>query len=713
MLTIIDRIKKGQFWQFSGGVKPQGQKSLSNEQEIEHLPLADKLYIPVKQHVGLEGRLNVKPGDRVLKGQALSYSMNPLAVPIHAPTSGEILDICLHVSPHPSGIPEKTIIMQPDGEEEWCDLTAISDYQSLTRASLVEVICAAGISGMGGAGFPTHIKLSSAKNIEFLIINGVECEPYITADDRLMREHAWQIRQGIDVLCHILKPQHVLIAIEDNKPEAFAAMEIAFQDNSNYTLCAVETKYPTGGEKQLIQVLTGKEVPSGGLPIDIGVMMHNVGTCFAVADAILMGKPLIERVVTVTGQAVKYAQNYWVPLGTPVNHLAHTAEYLPGKQSQPRYIMGGPMMGFTLHSPDVPVVKITNCILVPSDKELPLPGEEIPCIRCGACADACPAGLLPQQLYWHSKGNEFDKAQELNLFDCIECGACAFVCPSQIPLVHYYRNAKAEIRIQQEETQKAAKAKDRFEARNARLERDKQEREEKMRQSALARAERNKSKSDIDNKLDATVPSTSATNDRVAAALARAKAKKAAQANSQVAATTPTDNATDKKSDAPPQDQKSKVAAAIARAKAKKAAQVQQDEATTTDASEQAPKAQVQKNEKVAEAIARAKARREARRLQESEANPTEQAEFELEEPNVGPEQHTSNHQPDQTLSESDASENTPGSTSKQDKIAAAVARAKAKKATRESHDDCADQQGEENNPNESKCEEPKDTQNS
>lgn len=700
---IIERIKKGQFWQFPGGIKPQSFKDLSNQHEIERLPLPEILYLPVKQHVGVAGRILPEPGTLVLKGEPLTHSMNPFCVPVHAPTSGEIVTITDHVSCHPSGLPEKTIVLKPDGLEKWVDLQPVNDYQSFSRASLVELICSAGISGMGGAGFPTHIKLSSGKNIEFLIINGVECEPYITSDDRLMREHAWQIRQGIDVLCHILRPKQVLIAIEDNKPQAHEAMQIAVQDNPNYILCAVETVYPAGGEKQLIQVLTGREVPSKKLPIDIGVMMQNVGTCFAIADAIFSGKPLIERVVTLAGTAIEHSQNLWLPLGTPVEHAVDHCGYLKNKQKQKRLIMGGPMMGFTLHSPAVPVIKSSNCILVPSDKELPPPGDEMACIRCGACADACPAGLLPQQLYWHSKGKEFDKAQELNLFDCIECGACAYVCPSNIPLVHYYRSAKAEIRAQEEETEKAAKAKERFEARNERLERDKQEREEKARMRSEARQEarliKEKAVNNEDSATETSKPASA--NDRVTAALARAKAKKAAKSTEPHLALTLDQKQGNEQETSQPKDETSsinekqaRVAAAIARAKAKKAAQssdsgsnkstVTVDDSTAVENStfnktptfpEDQTSPEEMKKARVAAAIARAKAKKN-----------TQNSDSESNEKSVTVEDSAPGKESIVNKKETSPEEQ------KKARVAAAIARAKAKKAAKQAQGDYLDQ---------------------
>jgi electron transport complex protein RnfC len=511
---IIDRLDNNQLWDFPGGVFPAERKTLSNQTPIGNSPIPERLYVTTKQHIGVEGHLVVEVGQKVLKGQALTKSMNPFAVPIHAPTSGEIVAIQKHVSAHPSGLPEMTVEIRSDQQDKWIHLSPLMDYQNHPKMQVLGAICDAGISGMGGAGFPTHIKSSPKKDVDFLIINGIECEPYITSDDRLMREHAWQIRQGIDVLCHLLKPKHVLIGIEKNKPEAIEAMQVACRENPNYRVCNIPTKYPAGGEKQLIQVLTNREVPAKGLPVDVGVIMHNVGTCFAIADAIFSGKPLIERVVTITGEAVEKPGNVWAMIGSPVAHLLAHGEYKQTAQSQPNVIMGGPMMGFSVISDLVPVVKTTNCILAPTDNEIAGNNEQA-CIRCSACADVCPASLLPQQLFWHAKAKELDKAQDYNLFDCIECGACAYVCPSEIPLVHYYRIAKSDIRIEQEEKQKSDKARDRFEKREIRLIAEQHARDEKHRLAAEAR------------KL-AMASNGNNSKDKIAAALARAKAKKQA-----------------------------------------------------------------------------------------------------------------------------------------------------------------------------------------
>ena len=512
---IIERLSVNQLWDFPGGVHPPQQKELSNQSNIEFLQLEPTYYVPVKQHIGVEGKLLVAEGDRILKGQLLTASEATFSVPVHAPTSGIVAKITQHVSAHPSGIPELSVIIDADGQDTWTELKPVPDYAKTSKSELIERICDAGISGMGGAGFPTHIKTNNNKPLEFLIINGIECEPYISSDDRLMREHAWQIRQGIDILVHILKPKQVIIAVEDNKPEALETMSIACQQKNNYQVVNVPTKYPAGGEKQLVQVLTSREVPSDGLPIDVGCIMYNVATCYAIADAIVEGKPLIERVVTLTGKGFKSPKNVWARVGTPIQSLLLHGDYDASTQSSPRFIMGGPMMGFTVTSVLTPIVKISNCILVPADNELPHPEDERACIRCSACSDVCPASLLPQQLFWYSKSKELEKAEEYNLFDCIECGACAYVCPSEIPLVHYYRQAKADIRNQREEKEKSDKAKIRFEARTARLQQEKEAREEKYRLAAEARkASMNKD--------------GGAAKDKIAAALARAKAKKEA-----------------------------------------------------------------------------------------------------------------------------------------------------------------------------------------
>ena len=643
---IIAKLNAGKLYDFPGGVHPEDKKLLTSQAEIQTVSLPEKLIIPIRQHVGTEGRLAISVGDRVKKGQPLTRSSHPFAIPVHAPTSGKVTEIGPHVTAHPSGLNEQAITIIPDGHDEWTSLTPLSDYTAHSSEKVVEALCDAGISGMGGAGFPTHIKASGTKKIEFMVINGVECEPYITADDRLMREHAWQVRQGTDVLAHLIKPQVIIIAIEDNKPEALKAMQIACQDSADIRVVSVPTKYPAGGEKQLIQVLTGREVPRDGLPADIGVLMFNVGTCYAIADAIFQGKPLVERVVTVTGEAVEKPCNVWALIGTPVNHLLKEAGYNPTKQAQPQVVMGGPMMGFTLNDADVPVVKITNCLLVPASGELIDEDNERPCIRCSACADACPASLLPQQLFWHAKAHEYDKAQEYNLFDCIECGACAYVCPSEIPLVHYYRQAKSSIRQQRDEKARAEKARERFEARKARLEREKIEREEKHRRAKEAR----------ENKTPA-----GSSKDKVAAALARAKAKRAGKE----------ENNTEQDQSATQTDKQAKVAAAVARAKAKKAGGQQSDSKDNQDRSDNVAD---EKKQQVAAAVARAKAKKAQR---DSKSAPDKNSPASEENSSAQSENRATDEVSTQSAEDS-----------KKQRVAAAVARAKAKKAQRDNQNE-------------------------
>ena len=673
--------------------------------------MPDLLTLPIRQHVGSEGICCVNVGDYVYKGQALSNATTPYAVPVHAPTSGHIVAIAPHVVAHPSGLTEMCVSIKPDDKDTWGELSPLADYTGVDKNTIVDAICQAGISGMGGAGFPTHIKTATSKPVEFLVLNGVECEPYITADDRLMREHAWQIRQGLDILAHIIEPKAIVIAIEDNKPEAIQALNIACQDKDAYRVVPIETKYPAGGEKQLIQVITGREVPRNGLPADIGVMMFNVGTCFAIADAILHGKPLIERIVTVTGDAVAKPANFRALLGTPVKHLLEEASYQAKKQTSPKVIMGGPMMGFALADATIPVVKTTNCLLVPSKKELVDDNAERPCIRCSACADACPVSLLPQQMFWHAKAKEYDKAEDYDLFDCIECGACAYVCPSEIPLVHYYRQAKSEIRLQRDEKNKAEKAKQRFEARNERLEREKEEREAKHRRAKEARLA---AKNNSDSQSASPAPSTeqNSSKDKVAAALARAKAKKAALQSANSDETSVADakpaatNSTSTTASSPADDKKAQVAAAIARAKAKKAARQQLDESSAEvigsdlpqsqakeEASTSASSTQLQdeKKARVAAAIAKAKAKKAELQKQQSRgdlkapktASDDAEGTVEAKASHIDTEHEKPLERPNSSVDNVEKASNNETTNTADDKkarIAAAVAKAKAKK---------------------------------
>ncbi|MDX1705178.1 electron transport complex subunit RsxC [Pseudidiomarina sp.] len=519
MSADLTDIEAGRLWTFPGGIHPPERKELSNSTPLSALPVAGDYRVPVRQHNGDPGEICVQLGQQVLAGEPLTKPGMSNGLPVHAPTSGEVTYIGPARIAHPSGLADLVITITADGKDNCCDLYPVPDYQQLSRTELLDRLHDAGIAGLGGAGFPTARKLALQRPLDYLIINGVECEPYITADDRLMQEHAAEIIRGTEILLYIVGCSKALIAVEQNKPAAIGVFKRLLADHPTIALREIPVKYPSGGEKQLIQILTGREVPSRGLPIDIGLVMHNVGTAFAVQDAIDHGRPLLQRVVTVTGENVQQPGNYWVRLGTPVASLLEHCGYTP--EPQQRVIMGGPMMGFTLPDLTVPVVKITNCIMLPATTELEPAQQEMPCIRCGACSDVCPAVLLPQQLQWLAKAKDYEGLEQQNLFDCIECGACAYVCPSEIPLVHYYRKAKAEIRNIAREKASAEIARERFEARQQRLEREKEERLERHRQAALARekAQAEAVKAGGDNPQDA-----------VQAAIARAKARKAAQA---------------------------------------------------------------------------------------------------------------------------------------------------------------------------------------
>ncbi len=502
---------------FPGGLHLHDQKSLSNQTLIQPGPRPDRFWIPLQQHIGTPAEPVVRPGDLVGKGQLIAQATDTVSAAVHAPTSGTVQAIADYPIAHASGLSAPCVVIQADGQDTWADLPPpIRDYISTDPDNLRERIRQAGVVGLGGALFPTSVKAGTerATAVHTLVINAVECEPYITCDDRLIREQAADLVAGVEILRTLMQPQHTLIGIEDNKPEAQAALQAALADHPQITLRSVPTRYPSGGEKQLIQILTGRSVPSRGLPLEVGVLCQNVATCVAVADAVLRGQPLISRIVTLTGQGVVQPGNYRTLIGTRLDALiAHAGGYAAGAQ---RLVLGGPMMGVSLAHDQVPVTKGSNCFIVGTTEELPQPQPAQPCIRCGACVPVCPANLLPQQLYWHARAHDLDKAQDYHLFDCIECGCCAQVCPAQIPLVDYYRHAKAEITSAQREQVKADRARQRHEARQQRLARQKAERQEKLRRKQAALQQKSAGSDD---------PKQA----EIAAAMARVAARKAAQ----------------------------------------------------------------------------------------------------------------------------------------------------------------------------------------
>ena len=690
--SIFELIDQGQLGQFHGGIHPPSRKDRTSQQPIVDMPLVEKYALPLAQHTGQAALCAVKAGDDVKKGQIIGHSDGFISANVLAPVAGVVVEVSQYPASHPSGLKTETVLIKASDAklESWPKLSLEDDNQTI-----IQRIKESGITGLGGASFPTAVKLSPRKSIDLLLVNGAECEPYITADDALMRAHSEQIVAGIVVMDKLLSPQRVVIAIEDNKPEAISAMENATAKYEHIIVTAIPTLYPAGGEKQLIEVITGHQVPSGKIPADIGVVVQNIATSHAIADVVFHGKPLLSRVVTVTGDLVERPGNYRVHLGTPIIDLLNFCGFKPVHQQ--KIIMGGPMMGFALQNLDAPVVKATNCIIAASANELPDAPSEQNCIRCGDCEQVCPAQLLPQQLQWFAKDKDHEKLQQHNLFDCIECGACAYVCPSHIPLVQYYRVAKADIRETHQEQLQAQRAKERYEQRQARLDREKQEREERNRlanerrkaamkqnndgdaiAAALARV---KAKKAGDAAPDAPKPPQ---NDRVAAAIARAKAKKAAQQGDSAPQVQPSSESVN--------PDKARVSQAIARAKAKKAAKAaQSDNNTVASDTQQSPSdTGDDKKARIAAAVAKAKAKKAASEDVSNADNDTPPASNPSDDKKARIAAAVAKAKAKKTASEAanNADSDTPPAANPSDdkkaRIAAAVAKAKAKKAASE-----------------------------
>ncbi len=472
---------------FSGGIEPEMSK-ITADSPISTSMLAPLYILPIKQHIGEACLPLVEVGDQVYRGQKIAKSQGYVSVPIHAPTSGKVVKIEEHAIPHPSGMGLPSIFIEPDGKDiEDASLQPMSDYRSTDPAELRERVRFCGIAGLGGAVFPTFIKLLKDQRnpIETVILNGIECEPYLTSDHRLMIEKAKEIVIGIDIIMHMVGAGNAIVAIEDNKPDAANAIREALKafdmpEGNRIEVRQLPTRYPQGSEKQLIEALTGKEVPATKLPMHIGVLCQNVGTTKAIHDAILLGRPLTERIVTVSGDAVPRPGNMKVRIGTPMRFILgqHGLDDLEGLH----LLHGGPMMGEKLQSADIPVVKSTNGLLAMHSTAMKQAHKlEQPCIRCGHCGVACPIKLVPNMLADQCRNDQFEKAESYNLFDCIECGCCSYVCPSNIPLVHYFRYGKGQLAQIAREKSFANESKLRSEAREARIAREKEERAAKRR----------------------------------------------------------------------------------------------------------------------------------------------------------------------------------------------------------------------------------------
>lgn len=607
--------KQDGVFEFNGGVHPPGHKSESTQHPIKTLAIPKKLVLPLRQHIGNLPKLVVDVGDYVKKGQLLAEAEGNVSAAIHAPTSGHINEISEQVIPHPSGLKDHCITLIPDGKDTWVD-RQVTDWHKTDKATLVESLHHSGIVGLGGATFPTHIKAHTTgqRNIHTLVINAAECEPYITCDDMLMRERAEAVAKGIEIVKHLLNADKCVIGLEDNKPVAEAALQ-QFADQYGYSIHRVPTLYPSGDARRLIHLITGTEVPYNRRSTDIGIQVFNVATVVAIHRFFDYGEPAINRIITMTG-AVKQPQNFEVLFGTPLSDLVSAAG--GAHHDTTHFIMGGPMMGFNLPLEDVSLSKAANCIIAVTPSLFEAPPPAMPCIRCARCADACPVSLQPQELYWFSKSSQLEKARDYQLFDCIECGCCSYVCPSDIPLVQYYRFAKSEVIAADKAKEAADLARERNDFRLARIEREKEERARKH--AERTQAAKAKKQAEANKETTANDAEKSLKQEAIAAAVARAKAKKSADSaagikpkntenvSPSVAAEIESiDAAREKATSATSDEKQAKIQAAIAKAKAKKAAaqqsseQAEADDATATD-----------KQAKIQAAIAKAKANKAA-----------------------------------------------------------------------------------------------------
>jgi Na+-translocating ferredoxin:NAD+ oxidoreductase subunit C len=572
-------------FKFNGGVHPPENKSQSTQLPIGQLPLPATLVLPLRQHVGNIPKVKVNVGEKVLKGQLLAEAEGMVSAAIHAPTSGIVTAIDDAIIPHPSGLPDHCITITPDGKDQWIKRIP-QDWRNADRKYLVASLSLSGIVGLGGATFPTHIKLRAdgKSGIHTLVINAAECEPYITCDDMLMRERADEIIKGIAIAQYLLGAEKVMIGIEDNKPVAAKAMQAA-TENTNMQVVVVPTLYPSGDARRLVHLLLGTEIPHDKRSTEVGLQVFNVATVLALYRYFELGEPAISRIVSITGNVLT-PQNFEVLFGTPLLDLVAAAG--GAKKDTTHFIMGGPMMGFDLPTEEVPITKATNCIIAASPQLFAPPPPAMPCIRCARCADACPVNLQPQELYWFAKSDNFEKAADYKLFDCIECGACSYVCPSNIPLVQYYRYAKSEIIAADKAKEAANLARERNDFRLARIEREKLERAQKHAERAQG------AKQELNKGLNNDLPREK--NDALEANQDKASSDALMKTNAKDA-------------------KKVAIAAAIERAKAAKAAAA---------ASGDAPKNIAPANETIKQEIAEIEARRQAVGIENAAEKTTE-----------------------------------------------------------------------------------------
>jgi electron transport complex protein RnfC len=480
-MGLLDKFFKQPSW----GVHPDDHKRPAADAPLRILPPPAKVYMPLSQHVGGAARPIVLVGQKVLKGQLLAEASGNISAPIHAPVSGTVSAIGEITAPHASGLGFMAITIANDFEDRWIETEQVADPFALTPEEITKKTAAAGIVGLGGATFPAAPKFALGRRmkVDTLIVNGGECEPYLSADDRIMRDRADQVVDGVRIVMHAIGATQALVGIEDNKPEAIAAMRVAAEPFPEVKVRPVPARYPMGSDRQLIITLTGREVPADARAAEVGVLVHNVSTCAAVHQAVRYGRPLVERIVTINGGAVKEPGNVFAPIGTLVSELL---AFCGLKEEPARIIQGGPMMGTPMPHAQVPLVKGASGILAFDAQEAHVP-EAGPCIRCGNCTRACPMGLLPVEMSAHIRAGDLEGATQFMLGDCISCGCCAYVCPSHIPLVQYFNHAKGELWAKERGKLRNEATKRLVEARAARLER---EAKEKAEAAARRKAER-------------------------------------------------------------------------------------------------------------------------------------------------------------------------------------------------------------------------------